>query len=32
MKESLSGGYLLEEYRPDLIDMVMEKLTPDNTR
>ena len=32
MKECLSGGYLLEEYRPDLIKMVVEKLTPENIR
>ncbi len=32
MKEILSGIVLLEEYKPKLIDMVMELLTPDHIR
>lgn len=32
MKESLSGPYLLTEFRPDLINMILEKITPDNMR
>ncbi len=32
MKEALCGGYLLEEYRPDLIETVLEKLTPESIR
>ena len=32
MKEVLCGGYLADEYKPELIDMVLEKLTPDQVR
>ena len=32
MAECLSGGYLLEEYRPDLVNMIMEHLTSDKIR
>ena len=32
MNESLSAGYLLEEFRPDLITDVLNHLTPDNIR
>ncbi|XP_060069479.1 insulin-degrading enzyme-like [Ylistrum balloti] len=30
--EALSGPYLLTEFRPDLINMILEKITPDNMR
>ncbi|KAL5021570.1 hypothetical protein ScPMuIL_000725 [Solemya velum] len=30
--EVLSGAYLLSEFRPDLINMVLERLTPENMR
>ncbi|XP_021361137.1 insulin-degrading enzyme-like isoform X2 [Mizuhopecten yessoensis] len=32
MTEALSGPYLLTEFRPDLINMILEKITPDNMR
>ena len=32
IKDVLGGGMLLEEYRPDLINMILEKLTPDAIR
>ena len=32
IKDALSGGILLEEYRPDLINMILEKLTADDIR
>lgn len=32
MTETLSGPYLLTEFRPDLINMILEKITPDNMR
>ncbi len=32
MPEVLTGGYLLSEWRPDLINMVLEKLIPENVR
>lgn len=32
MNEVLSGCYLLEEFRPDLIKMVLDLLTPENMR
>ena len=32
LQEVLSGGVLLEEYRPDLYNMILDKLTPDTIR
>ncbi|XP_073452147.1 insulin-degrading enzyme isoform X1 [Aquarana catesbeiana] len=32
IEEVLAAEYLLEEFRPDLIQMVLDKLTPDNVR
>ncbi|KAM3913652.1 insulin-degrading enzyme isoform 1-T1 [Leptodactylus fuscus] len=32
MKEAISAEFLLEEFRPDLIDMVLDKLRPANVR
>ncbi len=32
MEEVLSGAYLFDEYNPDLIQSVLEKLTPDTVR
>jgi insulysin len=32
LNESLSAGYLLEEYKPDLITEVLNQLTPDKIR
>ncbi|KAK2166408.1 hypothetical protein LSH36_39g02052 [Paralvinella palmiformis] len=32
LKEVLSGGYLIDEWRPELINTVMEKLTPESIR
>ncbi|KAK3874449.1 hypothetical protein Pcinc_020613 [Petrolisthes cinctipes] len=32
LEEVLCGGYLLSEYKPDLIEMVLRHLTPDNIR
>ena len=32
MPEVLCGGFLIDEYRPELIEMVLERLTPDSVR
>ncbi|XP_050730176.1 insulin-degrading enzyme-like isoform X1 [Eriocheir sinensis] len=32
LEEVLCGGYLLSEYKPELINMVLEHLTPENIR
>ena len=32
LPDVISGSYLLYEFRPDLIDEVMNRLTPDNVR
>ena len=32
MPEVLSAGYLYNEYRPDLINMILELLVPENMR
>lgn len=32
MREALAAGYLLEKFDPDLIKMVLDKLTPENVR
>ena len=32
LKEVLCGAFILEEYRPDLYNMVLDKLTPDTIR
>ena len=32
LEEVLTAEYLLEEFRPDLIEMVLDKLRPENVR
>ena len=32
MNEVLSGDYLYDEYKPDLNQMVLDRLTPENLR
>ena len=32
MPEVLCGGFLIDEYRPELIEMVLDRLTPDSVR
>jgi len=32
LEEILAAEYLLEEFRPDLIEMVLDKLRPENVR
>ncbi|CAH1784511.1 unnamed protein product [Owenia fusiformis] len=32
MEEVLSGGYVMSDYNPELINSILEKLTPDNVR